>query len=31
MVNTELKFESGLRVKKTLNPGSEFLIDQINL
>ena len=31
MVNTELKLESGLWVKTTLNLGSEFLMDQINL
>ena len=31
MVNTELKLESGLQVKTTLNPGSEFLVDEINL
>ena len=31
MVNTELRLESGLSVKTTLNPGSEFLMDQINL
>ena len=31
MVNTELKLESGLWVKTTLNPGSEFLMDHINL
>ena len=28
---TELKSEFGLCVKTTLNPGSEFLMDQINL
>ena len=28
--NMELKLESGLWVKTTLNPGSEFLMDQIN-
>ena len=31
MVNTELKLESRLWVKITLNPGSEFLMDQTNL
>ena len=31
MVTTELKSESGLWVKTTLNPGSEFLMDQMNL
>ena len=31
MVNTELQSEFGLSVKTTLNPGSEFLMDQINL
>ena len=30
MENMELKSESGLWVETTLNPGSEFLIDQIN-
>ena len=30
MVNTELKSEFGLWVKATLNPGSEFLMDQID-
>ena len=31
MVNTELRLEFGLWVKTTLNTGSEFLMDQINL
>ena len=29
--NTELKLESCLSMKTTLNPGSEFLMDPINL
>ena len=30
-VNMELKLESGLWVKTILNPGSEFLMDQVNM